>query len=188
MKRLLCLGGLVVFAGAALSVRLAVSEEKGGAPAKFVGVANCKLCHSDDATGNQFEQWKKGPHAGALKALATPQAKELAAKKGVTDPTKDIKCLKCHLTGAEAPKSQKARTFKDSDAVGCESCHGAGEHYAKDEVFKKGKDAAIALGLVEPDEKVCVKCHNPESPSYKPFDFKTFFEKVKHPNPKKPKK
>ncbi|SRR6266540_2588037 len=156
-----------------------------GKPAKFVGVANCKLCHADKETGNQFEQWKKSKHSGALKTLSTPKGKEVGAKLGVSEPDKDVKCLKCHVTGGDAPADMKTRTFKASDGVGCESCHGAGEHYAKDEVFKKGKDAAVALGLIKPEEKVCLRCHNKESPSYKEFDFKARYEEIKHLNPKK---
>jgi nitrate/TMAO reductase-like tetraheme cytochrome c subunit len=165
--------------------RLKAEDKPAESKAKFVGVNNCKLCHSEDATGNQFAEWKKSRHAGALKTLATPKAKEVAAKQGVTDPEKDQKCLRCHLTGAEAPKAMKARTFKETEGVGCESCHGAGELYAKEEVFKQGKEAAIALGLIEPEEKVCVRCHNKDSPSYSGFDFKSMYEKVKHLNPKK---
>jgi len=156
-------------------------------PAKYVGVANCKLCHADKETGNQFEQWKKSKHSGALKTLSTPKAKELGAKAGVAEPAKDAKCLKCHVTGADGPADLKARTHKDSDGVGCESCHGAGEHYAKDEVFKKGPQAAMALGLQKPEEKTCLKCHNKESPSFKEFDFKARFAEIQHPNPKKKK-
>jgi hypothetical protein len=157
------------------------------AKAKYVGVANCKLCHSEDETGNQYAHWEKSKHASALKTLSTPEAKALGAKVGVANPSKDIKCLKCHVTAAEEPKSQKLRTFKDSAGVGCESCHGAGEHYAKKEVFEQGKEAAIKLGLIEPTEEVCKRCHNKESPSYKDFDFKKRFEEIKHPNPKKKK-
>jgi hypothetical protein len=184
-------GKSVVIAAGALVVLLgsgtATAAETEKKPAKFVGVANCKLCHADKETGNQFEQWKKSKHAGALKTLSTPKAKEAGAKVGVSEPAKDVKCLKCHVTGADGPADLKARTHKDSDGVGCESCHGAGEHYGKDEVFKKGKDAAVALGLIEPNEKVCLKCHNKESPSYKEFDFKARLEEIKHPNPKKKK-
>jgi hypothetical protein len=154
---------------------------------KFVGVANCKLCHSEEATGNQHERWKKSKHAEALKLLSTDRAKEVGAKLGVAEPAKDLKCLRCHVTAAEEPKKMKARTFKETDAIGCESCHGPGEFYAKEEVFKKGKEAAVAAGLIEPDEKVCLKCHNKESPTYKEFDFKARLELIKHPNPKKKK-
>lgn len=155
---------------------------------KFVGVANCKLCHSDEATGDQFGQWKKSKHSEALKTLSSPKAKEIAKEKGIADPAKEPKCLRCHITGYEAPKEMKARTWKETDSVGCESCHGPGGDYAKEDVFKKGKDAAIALGLVEPDEKVCVKCHNKDAgPTFKEFDFKEMSKKIAHPNPKKKK-
>ncbi len=91
------------------------------------------------------------------------------------------------VTAAELPKEAKARTFKETDGVGCESCHGPGEFYSKQEIFEKGKQAALAAGLVEPDEKACFKCHNKESPTFKEFDFKASFEKVKHPDPTKKK-
>jgi hypothetical protein len=51
--------------------------------------------------------------------------------------------------------------------VHCESCHGAGKDYQSKKVMEN-KDLAIANGLVMPDDKVCVKCHNEESPSYNP--------------------
>ena len=191
-KRIVLTGLAAVFAG---WVGLALcgdeksqgKDEKKEFKHKFVGVANCKLCHSEAETGDQFAVWKKTKHAEALKTLSTPKAKELGQKAGVTDPSKDMKCLKCHVTGAEAPKDMKARTFKETDGVGCESCHGAGGDYAKDDVFKKGKEEAIKLGLVVPDEKVCVKCHNKESPSYKEFNFAKMAKDIAHPNPKNPK-
>ena len=48
----------------------------------------------------------------------------------------------------------------------------------------KDKKAALAAGLIEPTEKVCVKCHNAESPNYKKFDFAEFSKKIAHPRPK----
>ena len=190
------MGGVGVGAmGVVLAMALAAArsaekpaEKASGAQPKFVGVANCKLCHSDAESGDQFAQWKKSKHSQALKTLSTAKAKEIAAQKGIADPAKDVRCLKCHATAAEAPKTAKARTFKDSDSVGCESCHGPGEFYAKEEVFKKGKEAALANGLIEPDEKVCLRCHNKESPTFKEFKFKERFEEVKHPDPRKKKK
>jgi nitrate/TMAO reductase-like tetraheme cytochrome c subunit len=164
-------------------------EKKDEFKHKFVGVGNCKLCHSDPETGDQFAQWKKSPHAEAFKTLQGPKAKEIGAKLGIDDPSKSEKCVKCHVTGFGAPAAVRpANKVKDSDGVGCETCHGAGGDYAKEDVFKKGKEAAIALGLVVPDEKLCVKCHNKESPSYKEFKFEEAAKKIAHPNPKKPKK
>ncbi len=48
----------------------------------------------------------------------------------------------------------------------------------------KNKEKAIAKGLIIPDEKVCRKCHNKESPNFKGFDFKTYAAKIAHPIPK----
>ncbi|MGH2628482.1 MAG: multiheme c-type cytochrome, partial [Anaerolineales bacterium] len=172
---------------AALAWAGAPQEKAKEAKPRYVGVANCKLCHSEAETGNQFEQWKKSKHSEALKTLSTPRAKEVGAKAGVAEPAKDARCLRCHVTAVELPREMKMRTFKDADAIGCESCHGPGEFYAKEEVFKKGREAALAAGLILPDEKLCRRCHNQESPTYKEFDFKARLELVKHPNPKKKK-
>jgi hypothetical protein len=149
----------------------------------FVGVANCKMCHQDAETGDQFNQWKKTKHAEALKTLSGKEAKEIGAKLGVANPAKDDKCLKCHVTGFDAPKEMKGKTWKETDSVGCESCHGAGKDYAKEDIMKN-KAASIERGLVLPDEKVCVKCHNKESPTFKEFNFAEMAKKIAHPNPK----
>jgi nitrate/TMAO reductase-like tetraheme cytochrome c subunit len=195
MRRSLVLEG-VVFSGGCLALVLttilsvadfsasaeeAAPKQKAKVKANYVGIKNCKLCHTDKKSGDQFGQWKASKHAGAFDALASAKAKEIATKQGIKDPQKEAKCLKCHVTGAEEPELSKK--LKASDGVQCETCHGAGEFYAKDEVFKKGRDAAIAKGLVIPDEKLCVKCHNKESPTFTGFDFKEMWKKILHPNP-----
>jgi hypothetical protein len=48
----------------------------------------------------------------------------------------------------------------------------------------KDKKLAIAAGLTIPTEKVCVKCHNTDSPFYKPFVFADMAKKIAHPKPK----
>jgi hypothetical protein len=150
---------------------------------KFAGVNNCKLCHNDPETGEQVAKWKKSKHAEAFKTLSSPKAKEVAKKQGVEDPAKDPKCVRCHVTGFDCPKDVRAK-IKDTDGVSCEVCHGAGADYAKEDIMKD-KKASIAKGLVDPDEKVCVKCHNKENPTQKePFDFKAMAKKIAHPNPK----
>ena len=47
--------------------------------------------------------------------------------------------------------------------------------------------AAVAAGLVVPDEKLCKQCHNAESPTSKPFNYQEMLKKVAHPNPAKTK-
>ena len=85
--------------------------------------------------------------------------------------------------GLEASDTQ---TITMAEGVSCESCHGAGSAY-KTATIMKDKAKAIAAGLIIPDEKLCRKCHNPESPTYKEFNFKTFSAKIAHPNPAKEK-
>jgi hypothetical protein len=51
----------------------------------------------------------------------------------------------------------------------------------------KDRQAAIKAGLVIPDEKTCVKCHNSESPLFKSFVYKDMWAKIAHPVPKEAK-
>lgn len=153
---------------------------------QFIGVDACKMCHKSQKTGDQYSKWKASQHAKAFETLATPKAKELAAKAGVSgDPQASDKCLKCHVTGHGAKPAELGTKYKAADGVGCESCHGAGSDY-KDKKVMEDRAAAVAAGLVHPvDEKVCAKCHNKESPTFKPFDFKKRAEEIAHPNPAK---
>ena len=49
----------------------------------------------------------------------------------------------------------------------------------------KDKKLAVENGLIlhEDGEKFCVSCHNPESPTYKKFNYAESWEKIKHPVP-----
>ena len=64
----------------------------------------------------------------------------------------------------------------------CEACHGPGGDYKAMNVMKD-KALAVAAGMIVPDEKTCLKCHNAESPTFKSFDFKTAYAKIAHPRP-----
>jgi hypothetical protein len=48
----------------------------------------------------------------------------------------------------------------------------------------ESREKSIAGGMIYPATQSCKLCHNEESPTYKPFDEKTFSEKIAHPNPK----
>lgn len=157
----------------------------------YIGVEACGKCHKRETTGNQLGKWQESKHAKAFATLATPKAKEIAAAKGIADPQKDGKCLKCHVTahGVDASLIVKAATpeekgFVAEDGVQCETCHGPGSLYKARKVMKD-KAAAVAAGLIAPDEKLCKTCHNPETPSYKEFNFAEMKKKIEHPNPNK---
>jgi len=164
------------------SVRTVISAD--GAR-KFVGAGKCKLCHSTEKIGNQFQIWQSSKHAQAYADLATDTAKAVAKSRGIDDPQKSPKCLKCHETGYGEPASSFEASFDPTQGVQCESCHGAGSDYWKLSTMKgvhaKTIDAATVGLVVSPTEEACVKCHNEESPFYRGFDFKADSAKIAHP-------
>jgi hypothetical protein len=139
---------------------------------EYIGAAKCKMCHSKPTTGEQYKQWAATPHATTMKRLNAEEAK-------------DPKCLKCHATAAGL-KLSDTQTITMAEGVSCESCHGAGSAY-KSATIMKSREKSIAAGMIIPDEKLCKKCHNAESPHYKGFDYKAYSAKVAHPNPAKAK-
>lgn len=184
MKKLFILALLVLFALVALQLDNVLAQKK----FSYLGVAGCKMCHKLPKSGDQYTQWEKSAHAKAYTTLATAKAIEVAKKVGVTEPQKSPKCLKCHVTGFEAAAAQKGPKLTLEEGVSCEACHGAGSDYKTMGVMKAvyaGTQKAAEVGLVEPTKEVCVKCHNPESPTYQAFDFATQVKLVTHPVPKK---
>ena len=168
-------------------------ESLGG---NYIGAAKCKNCHSSADSGNQYGAWSTSLHAHAFETLASDKAevKEAAAKRNVTEPSKDDTCVKCHVTGFGEPEDKFARGWKRELGVQCETCHGPGDDHLKVRMKaaatvdpKAGYQALPEGEMVStPGVDVCVKCHNPESPSYKPFCYFEFRGKIAHMNPKKP--
>lgn len=151
---------------------------------KYLGVDKCKTCHKAKSKGDQYTHWTESAHSKAFETLAGEKAKKVAAERKIADPQKAPECLKCHVTAFGVDKAMLDEKFKPELGVQCETCHGPGGDYWKKETMKD-LEKAKAAGLIMPTEEVCVKCHNKESPFYKDFDFKTFSEKIKHPNPNK---
>ena len=159
-----------------------------GQNAQYIGSEKCKMCHMRKAKGDAYGVWKASKHAQAFATLATEEAKAVAKKAGIEDPQKSPKCLKCHVTAAEAPATAKAATFAQTEGVGCEVCHGPGSLYKDMKVMKAltaGTQDAKAVAYVRGDKASCVKCHNPESPTYKPFKADEMFKQIAHNMPKK---
>lgn len=160
---------------------------------KYIGASKCKSCHSSAEVGDQYGHWKGTLHARAFEVLATEEAKKLGAEKGIADPQKDDACVKCHVTAFQVPADQIKKGFEIKDGVQCETCHGPGEAHLKARFAAAASGEApagpvqIPAGeiIASPDEKVCLTCHNAESPSYKPFCFHEFSAKNRHLNPKK---
>lgn len=148
---------------------------------KYVGVKTCMPCHKGEKGKMVYENWLKTKHAQAFNTLKSEKSKEIAKKMNLKkDPTEAVECLKCHATGY-FPGEQMMPTNKKEDGVTCEACHGPGSAY-KTKHGKDKKEEGYKLGLVigKNDEKICKKCHNPESPTYAGFDYKKDWEKIKH--------
>lgn len=162
-----------------------------GADNKYIGADKCKSCHSTAEAGDQFGHWKTEKHSKAFESLASEQAKKFAAEKGIADPQKADQCVKCHVTAFGVAEADIKKGFKVEMGVQCETCHGPGEKHMKAR-FAAAADAS--KGRVEipadeivlaPDEKVCLGCHNPESPTYVPFCFHEFGAEIRHLDPRK---
>ena len=162
-------------------------QDKSNGDFKFVGAKACKACHLIDKTGAAFKKWEASPHAKAFEVLASPEALKIAKAKGIEDPQKADACLKCHDTAHGVAAAKLASTFKPGEGVGCEVCHGPGSAYKSMKVKQDivaGKIKPESVGLMKGDEALCKTCHNAESPTFKAFDFKTFYAKIAHEKPK----
>ena len=170
-KRIFTLALMVLFAGSALMAQ----------NFKYIGAAKCKMCHMKPAKGDQYGVWLKGPHANAMKTLANEESKKIAAEMGISDPTTDPACTKCHAPVA-AVDAKLVASAKMDEGVSCESCHGPGSMY-KGASIMKNRELALSKGMIMPTEEVCKTCHNEESPTYKPFKYDEMAAKIAHPDP-----
>lgn len=166
-KLILVLAAVVLFAAGVSS-----------AQNKYVGVKKCAMCHDKMAKGNAYAMWEKSKHSKAFETLKSKEADEIAKKKGLkTAAAESPECLKCHVSGGG-----KAEGATKTEGVTCEGCHGPASAYLMVH-NKKGNEAkAKEAGLVlSADEgKLCEKCHNSESPTFKGFKFKEMWPKVEH--------
>jgi len=171
IKRSLFITGLVLLMGGALSAQ----------DFKYVGAAKCKMCHNKPYSGEQYNKWKAAPHANALKSLSNEKSLAYAKENGITDPTKEARCLRCHSTVGFIDASLNAGV-KVEEGVSCESCHGPGSVYTKIAIMKS-HEKGMENGLILPEKSVCVGCHNKDNPFHKPFDFDAAVAKINHSFP-----
>lgn len=178
-KRMIITVCLVMTAGMVLG-----AAQDAVAGAEIIGAPKCKMCHGKK-TGDQWTIWTESAHAGAFNTLGSDAAKKIATDKGLGDPQTEAACLKCHTTqgflGSEVPVNAKGK-YENAEGVGCESCHGPGSEYKSKSVMED-REAAVAAGMIVPDEKTCTQCHNAESPTFKEFDFAAMYAKIKHEIP-----
>ncbi|MBN2365770.1 MAG: cytochrome c family protein [Calditrichaeota bacterium] len=153
---------------------------------QYVGMKNCKMCHTSKKSGESYKIWQESAHATAYQTLANEQSQKIAAEMGIEDPQKDEKCLKCHVTGYGEPASKYGKDYSMEEGVTCEACHGPGSEYKSMKIMKQiyaGEVEGSKYGLVEPDAALCKTCHNEESPTFKGFDYEKFVAQIAHPVP-----
>jgi hypothetical protein len=153
---------------------------------KYVGAKMCSFCHRGEKKGMVFEIWQKSKHALAYKTLEGADAAKIVKEKGLKKPANESpECLKCHVPTTGVDKSLLTSSYDTKDGVQCETCHGPGSDY-KSITVMKDSTKAMAAGLIiaKDDPKLCVKCHNSDSPTYKKFVYKDFWAKIKHAVPK----
>lgn len=153
---------------------------------EFVGAGKCKTCHKSEKQGKQYPIWQESKHAKAYETLASDEAKAIAAEKGIDNPQAAGECLKCHIDAYGVDASLLGKKYAKEEGVSCESCHGAGGDYWKKATMTAitaGELDGATVGLIKPTEKTCKKCHNEESPSYKPFNYEEMYAKIAHPVP-----
>jgi hypothetical protein len=137
----------------------------------YIGIKACKKCHI-----KQFKSWEKTNMAKAYDILKPGERVDAKKKVGLDpekDYTKDSECLPCHTTGFGQPGGF-VRIDQTPQLVGvsCETCHGAGSEYTKEQYMHlKNKEYkridVVKVGLVSR--------HNEKSPFFnknESFDFK----------------
>ncbi len=176
----------------------------------YVGTNGCKMCHKSAKKGAQFGKWESTVHATAFETLKSDASAKIAQEKGLKVPaTEAAECLVCHTTGygnggyevkdaafwdqkTEKGKPVKAvKTMAGLQSVSCEACHGAGSKYKSSKVMKAiyaGTTDGKTVGLIEPNEALCVTCHNEKSPTFKGFDYAKRVVEISHPYPAEMKK
>ena len=175
---------ILMLAGLFLLSSAAVGQQK--ATHKYIGVKMCGVCHKGEKKGNVLEIWQKSKHAQAYKALESAEAAKIAKEKGLKKPANESpECLKCHVPTTGLDKSLLTPSYNPKDGVQCETCHGAGFDYKSIAVMKdRAKSIAAGLIMGKDDPKLCTKCHNSESPTYKEFKYPEFWAKIIHAVPK----
>jgi excinuclease UvrABC ATPase subunit len=151
----------------------------------YIGAESCGMCHKSEKQGSQLSIWQNSAHSKAFETLKTDTANQIARAKGFDKPAAETwECLKCHVTGYNLDATMLGKKFKIEDGVQCETCHGAGSAY-KDMKIMKDRDLAVKNGLIIHDniEEFCVSCHNSDSPTFVKFDFKEYWDKIKHDIP-----
>jgi YVTN family beta-propeller protein len=129
----------------------------------YVGRDTCLECHGIERAAAACALRTEPGHLRAHEALSRPEAVHIAFVSGVGEaPDESLVCLGCHSTGADEGPRWARPTFRPSDGVQCEACHGAGSLHV-DAHRAGGAEASSAalptLGGESEKDATCAACH-----------------------------
>jgi Zn finger protein HypA/HybF involved in hydrogenase expression len=124
---------------------------------KYIGSESCVACHK-----TSHNIWAETAHAGAFEALEREGNQY------------NPRCLKCHTIGYMASDGYiNQKLTPKLKNVGCESCHGRGDHHVK---LKSGQEVPVKQVIMK--NTVCTECHDKDnSPN---FDEDKYWEMIAH--------
>jgi len=144
----------------------------------YVGSSTCIACHNDGPGGGPAGHWIASRHSRAFYSLTTTQARELAARqeeyRDITDPSREPRCLMCHVTAAQNPAAVLADQRIVHQGVGCEACHGPGSAYATRPIMADRRAFRAHGGRIA-NELTCRQCHRDER-----FRFAAMWDRIRH--------
>ena len=142
-------------------------------PSQHLGVATCasSVCHgaaTPSAAGvrlDEYVTWShRDAHAKAYVTLQSARSRQIAARLGSGDPTREPVCLECHADNV--PAERRGERFRLSDGIGCEACHGGAEHWLTTHASKHARYADnVARGMYPSADlparaALCLACHD----------------------------
>ncbi|MCR4288932.1 MAG: hypothetical protein NUV86_01540 [Candidatus Scalindua sp.] len=122
----------------------------------YIGNDDCAVCHN-----KIFKHGEETGHASAYETLVKSEHEY------------DPECVECHVIGLNYITGfETIESTPKLKGVGCESCHGPGSDHKETLSKDYGK-----VGVEN-----CEICHNDEHSPH--FDFKDYWQKIKHPREK----
>ena len=97
--------------------------------------------------------------------LTTARSKQIGEALQIKDPAVDNRCASCHAPLREVPENLHAHTFKVSEGISCESCHGPAESWLRTHTRPDYNHAdRVAIGMRDLKSlyvraNTCVACH-----------------------------
>lgn len=151
---------------------LALAAVAGAAPRpdKVGGPESCAECHFEE-----IEAWKKSAHFRTFNELhRKPETTAMLERLGLAKIKSERQCMECHYLNRQGEEGIEAAA-----GISCESCHGAGQDWAKThgdygEGFTKATESAehrsrrraeaILAGMITPANlyalgATCYQCH-----------------------------